>query len=236
MKSLRNVLGLHFSTLILFGLLFPVAVWGIAQLFPESAGGFPVYKNGKLIGYENIGQKFTNPKYFWGRPSAVDYNAGYSGGSNKGPANPAYLKLIQGRIDTLLKYNPGIKKSDIPSDLVTASGSGLDPHISPQAAFIQIPRIANERKLSRASLRKLVEEHAEPPLFGIFGPRRVNVLELNLALDNRTNVQSRSTDYSPRFPSRFRLNEADASAKRVNLCYRLIHLSSFYYIDLTSHS
>ena len=190
MKSLRNVLGLHFSTLILFGLLFPLVIWGIGQLFPQPANGFPIYKNGKLIGYENIGQKFTDAEYFWGRPSAVDYNAASTGGSNKGPTNPDYLKQVQDRIDTLLKYNPEIKKSDIPSDLVTASGGGLDPHISPQAAFIQIPRIANERKLDRTSLRKLVEDHIESPLFGIFGPKRVNVLKLNLALD----TQSRSTD------------------------------------------
>lgn len=184
MKSLRNVLGLHFSTLILFGLLFPLLIWVIGQLFPQPAKGFPIYKNGKLIGYENIGQKFTNPKYFWGRPSAVDYNAASTGASNKGPTNPDYLKQVQDRIDTLLKYNPEIKKSDIPADLVTASGGGLDPHISPKAAFIQIPRIANERHLERTALRKLVEDHVEAPLLGLFGPGRVNVLKLNLALDD----------------------------------------------------
>jgi K+-transporting ATPase ATPase C chain len=183
MKSLRNVLGLHFSTLILFGLLFPFLILGIGQLFPDQSNGLPIYKNGKLIGFENIGQKFTDPEYFWGRPSAVDYNAASTGGSNKGPTNPDYLKLVQERIDTLLKYNPEIKKSDIPSDLITASGGGLDPHISPQAAFIQIPRLASARNIDKTKLRELVENSVESPFIGMFGPERVNVLKLNLALD-----------------------------------------------------
>jgi len=183
MKSLRNVLGLHFSTLILFGLLFPLLIWVIGQLFPTQANGLPIYKDGKLIGFENIGQKFNDPKYFWGRPSAVDYNAAATGGSNKGPTNPDYLKLVQERIDSLLKYNPGIKKSDIPADMVTASGGGLDPHISPQAALIQIPRVAEERNIDRNRLRQLVQKSIEPPFLGIFGTERINVLKLNLALD-----------------------------------------------------
>jgi len=195
MKSLRNVLGLHFSTLILFGLLFPLLILGIGQLFPHQSNGLPIYKDGKLIGYENIGQKFTYVKYFWGRPSAVDYNAASTGGSNKGPTNPDYLKLVQDRIDTLLKYNPEIKKSDIPSDLVTASGGGLDPHVSPQAAFIQISRIAEERNLDRSELRKLVEEHIESPLLGLFGPERVNVLKLNIALEGLSQALSKGEGF-----------------------------------------
>jgi K+-transporting ATPase ATPase C chain len=195
MKSLRNVLGLHFSTLILFGLLFPLLILGIGQLFPHQSNGLPIYKDGKLIGYENIGQKFTDVKYFWGRPSAVDYNAASTGGSNKGPTNPDYLKLVQDRIDTLLKYNPEIKKSDIPSDLVTASGGGLDPHISTQSAFIQIPRIAKERNLDRSELWKLVEEHIESPLLGLFGPERVNVLKLNIALKDLSQALSKEESF-----------------------------------------
>lgn len=191
MKSLRNVLGLHFSTLILFGLLFPLLILGIGQFFPHQSNGLPIYKNGKLIGFENIGQKFTDPNYFWGRPSAVDYNAASTGGSNKGPTNPDYLKLVRERIDTMLKYNPEIKKSDIPADLVTASGGGLDPHISTQGAFIQIPRIAKERNLDRSALRKLVEEHIELPLLGLFGPERVNVLKLNIALEGLSQTLSK---------------------------------------------
>lgn len=187
MKSLRNVLGLHFSTLILFGIIFPLVIWIIAQLFPQQANGFPIYKNGGIIGFENIGQKFTNPGYFWGRPSAVDYNAASTGASNKGPTNLDYLKTVHDRIDTLLKYNPGIKKSDIPADLVTASGSGIDPHISPQAAYIQISRIAGARNISKEILQKLVDKNVEKPFLSLFGPENVNVLKLNLALDSLTN-------------------------------------------------
>lgn len=183
MKSLRNVLGLHFSTVILFGILFPLLIWGIGQLFPAQSNGLPVYKDEKLIGYENIGQKFTNPEYFWGRPSAVDYNAAATGGSNKGPTNPDYLKVVQDRIDTLLKYNPGIKKSDIPADMVTASGGGLDPHISVQGAMFQIARVAKVRNLNEKKVRSLVEASIEGPVLGLFGPERVNVLKLNLVLD-----------------------------------------------------
>jgi K+-transporting ATPase ATPase C chain len=183
MKSLRNVLGLHFSTLILLGLLFPLLILVIGLLFPDRANGFPVYKDGKLVGFENIGQKFTDPNYFWGRPSAVDYNAAATGGSNKGPTNPEYLKLVQERIDTLLKYHPGIKKSDIPSDLVTASGGGLDPHISPQGAYIQVYRVAAARNLDAAKVKQLVKNNIEAPFLGMFGTERVNVLKLNLVLD-----------------------------------------------------
>lgn len=183
MKSLRNVLGLHFATVILFGVLFPLAVWLIGQLFQQPANGFPIYKEGRRVGFENIGQKFTDPKYFWGRPSAVDYNAASTGGSNKGPTNPDYLRTVRDRIDTLLKYNPWIKKSDIPADMVTASGSGIDPHISVQGAMFQIPRISKIRKLDEHEIKMLVENNIEKPWLGLFGPERVNVLRLNIDLD-----------------------------------------------------
>lgn len=186
MKSLRNVLGLHFSTLILFGLMFPMVIWLIGQLFPQSANGFPIYKNGRLIGFENIGQQFTDPGYFWGRPSAVNYNGASAGASNKGPTDPEYLITLQNRIDTLLKYNPRIKRSDIPVDMITASGSGLDPHISVQGAIFQIPRISKVRNLDEKEVRTLVYIYTSRPLLGLFGPERVNVLKLNLALDNLT--------------------------------------------------
>jgi K+-transporting ATPase ATPase C chain len=183
MKNIFKDIKLHFSTLILFGLIFPLLIWVIGLLFPNQANGFPIYKEGKLIGFENVGQKFYSDKYFWGRPSAVDYNAAATGGSNKGPTNPDYLAEVEIRIQNFLDKNPEVKRSEIPSDLVTASGGGLDPHISPQAAFVQIPRVANERKLDRKVLKKLVEENIEAPLFGLFGTERVNVLKLNLALD-----------------------------------------------------
>ncbi len=184
MKSLRNVLGLHFATLIMFGLLFPLLIWGIGKLFPEQADGYPIYKNGKLIGFANIGQKFTEDKYFWGRPSAVDYNAASTGGSNFGPTNPAYLDSVEQRIKVFMQRNPGIKRNRIPSDLVTASGSGIDPDISVQGALVQIPRVAKARGISRDKLKQLVEKHIGKPLLGLFGPERVNVLKLNIALDD----------------------------------------------------
>lgn len=143
----------------------------------------PIVKNGKTIGYENIGQKFTDDKYFWGRPSAVDYNAASAGASNLGPTNPALKDAIKARIDTFIVHNPGVKASDIPIDLVTASGSGLDPHISPDAARIQIARVAKTRNLSEERVKSLVEEHIEKPSMGFFGMEQVNVLKLNLALD-----------------------------------------------------
>ena len=114
MKILRNILGLHFSTVILFGLCYPLIIWGIGLLFPRQANGLHLMKDGKIIGFENEGQKFTNPKYFWCRPSASDYDAGAnSGGTNLGPTNPALLEAVKSRLDTLLKYNPKVKKSDI---------------------------------------------------------------------------------------------------------------------------
>jgi len=183
MESILKDLKLNFVTLILFGLLFPLSIWAIGLIFPAQSNGLPIYKNGELIGFENIGQKFYSDKYFWGRPSAVDYNAASTGGSNKGPTNPDYLADVEKRIEDFLAKNPEVKRNKIPSDLVTASGSGIDPHISPQAAFIQIPRVSNERGIDRETLKKLVEDHVESPFLGMFGPKRINVLKLNLALD-----------------------------------------------------
>lgn len=184
MKNIFKDIKLNFVTLILFGLLFPLLIWVIGLMFPNQANGLPIYKNGELIGFENIGQKFYSDKYFWGRPSGVDYNSAAMGGSNKGPTNPDYLAGVEKRIEEFLQKNPEIKRSEIPSDLVTASGGGLDPHISPQAAFIQIPRIAATRNIDKEVLQKLVEKSIERPLFGLFGTARINVLKLNIQLDN----------------------------------------------------
>ncbi len=184
MKNILSDIKLHFSTLILFGLLFPLLIWAVGLFFPNQSNGLPIYKDGKLIGFENIGQKFYSDKYFWGRPSAVDYNAASTGGSNKGPTNPEYLKEVEKRIEDFLKRNPDVKRNEIPSDLVTASGSGIDPDISPQAAQIQVPRVAKARRLNNNEVMQLVERHIEKPLFNIFGTAKVNVLRLNLALNN----------------------------------------------------
>ncbi len=184
MKSFRIVLVLEFSTIILFGVLYPLAIVGIGKLVPSQANGLPILKDGNLVGFENVGQPFNSGEYFWGRPSAVSYNAAATGGSNKGPTNSDFLSLVQSRIDTLLKYHPEVAISDIPVDLVTASGSGLDPHISKKGALIQVSRVARARGLETEALNSLIDAHTEKPLLGLFGPSdQVNVLELNRALD-----------------------------------------------------
>jgi K+-transporting ATPase ATPase C chain len=139
--------------------------------------------DGKLVGFAIIGQTFNKDKYFWSRPSVVNYNAAGSAGSNKGPANAEYLQTVQARIDTFLVHNPGILKSQIPVELVTASGSGLDPHISPAAGYIQIKRIAKVRNIDEAKIKMLVDDAVERPLLGLFGAEKINALKLNLELD-----------------------------------------------------
>ncbi len=181
MKFLRTNLVLVVLTLLLFGVIYPLFIWGIGLFFPYQAEGQPVIKNGQVIGYKNIGQNFTEAKYFWGRPSACDYNPINAVPTNLGPANPALLRSIQQRADKFLKQNPGIKKSEIPSDLVTSSASGIDPDISPEAALVQIPRIAKSRGIDQSSVKELTQEFIVKP---VLGPAHVNVLKLNLALDN----------------------------------------------------
>jgi len=156
---------------------------GIALLAEGKGDGTVLTKNGKVIGYELIGQKFTRDDYFLGRPSAVDYNAAGSGGSNKGPGNSDYLKVVTNRIDTFLLHNPEVKRNEIPAELVTASASGLDPDISVPSAYVQIQRISKVRNIPLADLKRLVNNHIEKPLFGIAGPEKINVLKLNIALD-----------------------------------------------------
>ena len=169
--------------LLFFSGIYTVIVLGVAQLAPNKGKGEIVTANGKTY-YSNIGQKFTDDKYFYSRPSAVGYNAAGAGGSNKGPSNPDYLAEVQARIDTFLVHNSGVKKSEIPSDIVTASGGGLDPHISVLAATIQVKRIAKIRDIAEANLQQLIISNTEKPLLGLLGTERINVLKLNMALDN----------------------------------------------------
>jgi K+-transporting ATPase ATPase C chain len=182
-KEILPSLILTVVCLVFFSGVYTLIVWGIAQVSPNKGDGFITAANGKTY-YTNIAQKFTDDKYFWSRPSAVAYNASGSGGSNKGPNNPDYLAEVQGRIDSFMVHNPGINKADIPSDLVTASGSGLDPHISIQGAKVQIKRIATVRHINENLLYQLVEKNTEKPLLGMLGPEKINVLKLNIALDN----------------------------------------------------
>jgi K+-transporting ATPase ATPase C chain len=170
--------------IVICSVLYPLFVAVVGRLTPGQGNGETVEYNGKVVGYANIGQKFTADKYFWSRPSAVAYNAMGSGGSNKGPGNPDYLKDVQAHIDTFLAHNPGVHKEDIPAELVTYSGSGLDPDLSPAGAKIQVMRIAAVRHLPEDKVSALVDRYTQRPLWGIFGPARVNVLRLNIALDN----------------------------------------------------
>ena len=169
-------------TLVFFSGIYTAVIWGIAQLAPNGGKGEVVTVGGKKY-YTNIGQTFTQDKYFYSRPSAVGYNSAGSGGSNKGPSNPDYLATVQARIDTFLVHNPGVEKKDIPVEMVTASGSGLDPDITSKSALVQVKRIAAIRKLSPESVEQLVAKNTEGPLLGMFGPEKVNVLKLNIALD-----------------------------------------------------
>lgn len=179
LKSIRLTVVL----IVILCVIYPVFIMFAGRLSKGRGNGETVVVNGKIVGYANVGQSFTKPQYFWGRPSAVGYNAAGSAGSNKGPGNPDYLKDVAKRIDTLLKYHPYLKRSDIPAEMVTASGSGLDPDISPDAAKIQIKRIAAYRKIDEVKVSELVKDQTEGPLLGLFGPAKVNVLKLNVALD-----------------------------------------------------
>jgi K+-transporting ATPase ATPase C chain len=173
---------------ILTGLVYPLVVTGVAELaFPHQAHGSLTVRDGRAVGSELIGQPFKAPKYFWGRPSAttpMPYNAGSSGGSNLGPTNPDLGKQVKERVAALRAADPGNTQA-VPVDLVTASGSGLDPDISPASAEFQVPRVARARGLPEAAVRDLVRAHTSPRLAGVLGEPRVNVLELNLALDGR---------------------------------------------------
>jgi K+-transporting ATPase ATPase C chain len=171
---------------VLTGLLYPLVVTGIAQLvFPHQANGSLIVQNGQIVGSTLIGQQFTDPKYFWGRLSATGpypYNAAASSGSNLGPTNPALLDEVKGRIAALKAADPS-NTQPIPVDLVTSSGSGLDPDISVAAALYQLPRVARLRGLSESALRTLVDQYTHGRQLGFLGELRVNVLQLNLALD-----------------------------------------------------
>jgi len=171
---------------VLVGLIYPGVMTGLAQvLFPHQANGSLIVVNGKAVGSELIGQPFDDAKYFWSRPSATTpqaYNAANSGGSNSGPTNPDFIKTVQGRVDALHKADP-TNTNPIPMDLVTASGSGLDPDISPAAAYYQASRVAKVRGVEVKAVQALIDKHIEGRWLGFIGDPRVNVLKLNLDLD-----------------------------------------------------
>jgi K+-transporting ATPase ATPase C chain len=183
-KYILPSLKLTLVLILLTGVLYPLLIAAVGRLTPGGGEGRTLVLNGKVVGYENIGQRFSDDKYFWSRPSAVAYNAANSAGSNKGPSNPDYLKDVSAHVDSFLAHNPGVRKDQIPAELVTYSGSGLDPDLSPAGAKIQVMRIAAVRHLTESKLNDLVDRYTERPLWGIFGPAKVNVLRLNIALEN----------------------------------------------------
>ena len=194
-REIRPAIVVLVALTLITGLVYPLAMTGIAGvLFPKQAQGSLIERDGTVVGSALIGQPFTSDKYFHGRPSATTapdpndstktvpapYNAANSGGSNLGPSNKALIDRVQGDIDALKKENPNMP---VPADLVTTSASGLDPHISPDAALFQVPRIAKARNLPEDRIRQLVDANTEGPFLGLLGEPRVNVLQLNLALD-----------------------------------------------------
>jgi potassium-transporting ATPase KdpC subunit len=199
LRQLRPAILLTLLLTLLAGILYPLATTGVAQaLFPSQANGSLVYQNGKAVGSRLIGQYWTQPQYFHGRPSATlnlhgtpaPYEADNSGGSNLGPTSSALTQTVQQRIAALKQENPDVPAgTPIPADLVTASASGLDPDISVAAAYYQIPRVAKARGMSQAAVRAIVDQHITGRFLGLFGEPRVNVLDLNLALDAASGPQ-----------------------------------------------
>jgi K+-transporting ATPase ATPase C chain len=186
LKELRPTIVVFVAMTIITGVAYPLAVSGIAAaVFPSAAEGSLIERDGKKVGSKLIGQPFDDEKYFWSRPSATapTYNGGASSGSNLGPINPALLDAVKGRVEALKAAHP-TQTGAVPVDLVTASGSGLDPHISPAAAYYQVQRVAQVRGLPDDNVRDLVTSHIEGRDLGLLGEPRVNVLLLNLALDD----------------------------------------------------
>ena len=183
-KELKQAVLFTLVTMVLLGGGYNALLWGIGRVaFADQADGSLIRRaDGTIIGSRLIAQKFSKPEYFQPRPSGVDYNAASTGGTNYGPSNPDHLKAVQERLDAVVKQE-GVAPAQVPSEMVTASGAGLDPHIPPAAAELQAPRVAAARGIAVDRVKELIREHTEQPTLGFLGRARVNVLELNLALD-----------------------------------------------------
>ena len=186
MKNLLKSLKITLAFCIFFSVFYIFVLWLFAQFAgPNNGNAEVVTLNGEVVGAANVGQAFTKDIYFWSRPSCAGdgYDAASSGGSNKGPTNPEYLAEVEARIDSFLIHHPYLKRSEVPAEMVTASGSGLDPNITPACAYVQVKRVAQARGLSEEAVRAIVDKSVEKPLLGLFGTEKVNVLKLNVALE-----------------------------------------------------
>ena len=186
MKTLLKSIKITLVFCVFFSVFYILVLWLFARVAGPNQGNAEVVTlNGKVVGAANVGQKFTADIYFWGRPSCAGdgYDATSSSGSNKGPTNPEYLAEVKSRIDTFLVHHPYLSRKDVPAEMVTASGSGLDPDITPQSAYVQVKRVAQARGMDVEEVRRIVDKAVEKPLLGVFGTEKVNVLKLNIALE-----------------------------------------------------
>ena len=194
MKNFIKAFRLTIVMCVFLGISYVLVLWLFAKAAGPGNGNTEVVElDGKVVGAANVGQQFTKDIYFWGRPSCAgdEYDAANSCGSNKGPTNPEYLAEVETRIDSFLIHHPYLERKDVPAEMVTASGSGLDPNITPQSARVQTKRVAAARHLDEGIVAALVDKSIERPLFGLFGPAKVNVLKLNVALDKLNNMCQR---------------------------------------------
>ena len=190
MKTLLKSIKITLVFCVFFSVFYILVLWLFAQVAgPNRGNAEVVILNGKVVGAANVGQTFTEEKYFWGRPSCAGdgYDATSSAGSNKGTTNPEYLAEVEARIDTFLIHHPYLARKDVPAEMVTASASGLDPDITPQSAYVQVKRVAQARGMDVEEVRRVVDKAVEKPLLGIFGTEKVNVLKLNIALEELKN-------------------------------------------------
>lgn len=191
MKTLLKSLKITLVFCVFFAVFYVFILWLFAQVAGPNRGNAEVATlEGKVVGAANVGQNFTKDIYFWGRPSCAGdgYDATSSSGSNKGPTNPEYLTEVEARIDTFLVHHPYLSRSEVPAEMVTASGSGLDPDITPACAYVQVKRVAQARGMHEEKVKEIVEKSVEGPLLGLFGTEKVNVLKLNIALEEAKNT------------------------------------------------